>query len=144
MMNYGLESSTIMQKYQKAILHFESFFAQHNAVSSEWNCLSADWNQGKSSKLFKCISNCCKQVYSITLDKNDVYDKGRSEYKISGSLSFYSIGLKKAIFSHSGNVPDLKVRMTRSHSYSASFFNFVESKVFISNVSFRQNVSLNF
>ena len=95
------------------LLHIKSLYTLHYTVWTEWNCLYADWNWGKKSKSFKCFSNCCKQAYSVTLDKNEVLYKGRYEFKTSGALYFFSIGLIKAKFSHSGKVPDLKEQLTR-------------------------------
>ena len=111
------------------LLHIKSLSTRNSAVLTKWNCLNADWNWCKQSKVFKCFSNCCEQAYSITLDKNDVLYKSRYELKLSVSLSYFSIDLTKAIFSPSGKTPDLNQKLTRSQQYSASFSICSESKV---------------
>ena len=106
--------SAWMLHLPSALIHIKSLLTLHNSVSKEWNGLYSHSSTGKPSELFKCFSKCCRQAYSITMYKNNVLYKFRYEFKISRSLSFFSIGHTQEIFSHSGKVPNLKEQSTRS------------------------------
>ena len=121
-----------------ALLLTKSMYTLHNAVLTEWNCLYADWNWGKQSKILKCFSNCCRQANSITSDKTKYFIKAGMNSKY-----FYHY-LTEELFSHLGKVPDLKEQLTRMQYYSASFSSCSILKVSISKASLRQKFSFIF
>ena len=101
--------STRKLRLPSALLNNKTLKTLHNAVSTEWNRLSADWNWAEQSKLFNIFRNSSRQAYSTTLDKNDVMYKSRYEFKISGSLPFLALASQKHFF----QILDLKVQLIR-------------------------------